>query len=112
MAVVCDDYAYAKEWTSKASRGGLFKVNDTCFVFFCSIEPRTQLCLPQLLNQQSIEEAVMKSIEEDDSDSFAGVCCPLILMIAFSDIFPILYTLFPLASSDNSPLSHCIKYYA
>ena len=73
MAVVGDDqsyYAYTKEWTSKASRGGLFDINDTCFLFFRSVELKTQLCLPQLLNQQSTKEAVMKSIEEDDDVQF------------------------------------------
>ena len=66
MAVVGNDqsyYAYTKEWTSKASKGGLFEVN-TCFLFFRSIELRTQLYLPQLLNQRSTKEAIMKSIEE------------------------------------------------
>ena len=73
MAVVGDDqsyYAYTKEWTSKANRGGLFEVNDICFLFFRSVELRTQLCLPQLLSQQSTKEAVMRSIEEDDDVQF------------------------------------------
>lgn len=73
MAVVGDDesyYAYTKEWTSKANRGGLFEVNDTCFLFFCSVELKTQRHLPQLLSQQSTKEAVMKSIEEDDDGQF------------------------------------------
>ena len=73
MAVVSDNqsyYAYTKEWTSIASRGGLFEINDTCFLFFRSVELKTQLCLPQLLNQQSTKEAVMKSVEEDDNVQF------------------------------------------
>ena len=73
MAVVGDDqsyYAYTKEWTSKANRGGLFEVNDTCFLFFRSVELQTQLCLPQLLSQQSTKDAIMKSIKEDNDVQF------------------------------------------
>ena len=73
MAVVGDDqsyYAYTKEWISKANRGGLFEVNDSCFLFFRSVELRTQLCLPQLLNRQRTKESVMKSIEDDDDVQF------------------------------------------
>ena len=73
MAVVGDDqsyYAYTKEWTSKASRGGLFEVNDTCFLFFRSVELKTQLCLPLLLNQQSTKEAVTQSIVVDHDVQF------------------------------------------
>ena len=73
MAVLGDDqsyYAYTKEWTSIANRGGLFEVNDTCFLFFRLVELKTQRHLPQLLSQQSTKEAVMKSIEEDDDVQF------------------------------------------
>ena len=73
MAVSGDDqsyYAYTKEWTSKANRGGLFEVNDTCFLFFRSVELRTQLCLPQLLSGQSTKEAIIKSTMEDDDVQF------------------------------------------
>ena len=39
-------YDYTQEWTKKVNRGGLFEVNESTFLLFCSIEFKVR----QLLN--------------------------------------------------------------
>ena len=67
-------YQYTLEWTESLSRGGLFLISDSTFMFFKAVEVKTQELLPEHLSRSSHAHAnkdtLIKAITDDDNVQF------------------------------------------
>ena len=65
-------YSYTKEWISRVNRG-LFCISESTFLFFRTVELKTQLCLSSHLQRQSStssKDILLNQITEDDDVQF------------------------------------------
>lgn len=66
-------YAYTTEWIKRVNRGGLFSVSESTFLFFRTIELKTQLYLSSYLQGQSSashKDILLRHITDDDDVQF------------------------------------------
>ena len=61
-------YEYTKIWISTINRGGLFEINDSCFLFFRALELKVQECLPHHLKGGTMSKEQLFTLIMDDED--------------------------------------------
>ena len=64
-------YDYTRMWMDLVNRGGLFVVNNNCYLFFCALELKTRTVLPQyLINPSKTKELLIQDLLDDEDVLF------------------------------------------